>query len=117
MKNFVKLLAVIAFAAIAVFAVIGCGDPKGNDGDKTINFNIAGSYTFPHPLGGDRDPLPWVFKSDKTFELKNYMDTNRTGKWSVLGNVIKLTVDPIDLGGTIIPALTESYISRQAEIR
>ena len=111
MKNFVKLLAVIAFAAAAVFAVIGCGDPKDNagDGDKTINFDIAGSYIFPHPLGGDRAPLPWYFKSDKTFELTNYMDTTRTGKWSVLGNVIKLTVDPIDLGGTIIPALTESY--------
>jgi|GEM_PF-2343449 len=108
MKNMVKFLGIIAFAAVIVFSMIGCGEDNSNDKNNQSG-SVAGTWSWTGTGTVNSDGKVYgissftiIFNNDNTFEIKQYITTvdgnpswngymMAKGTYTVDGNKITIT--------------------------
>jgi len=88
MKNMFKFWGIIAFAAVIVFSMIGCGEDNSNDKNNHSG-SVAGTWSWTGTGTVNSDGKVYgissftiIFNNDNTFEIKQYITTVDGDEWN-----------------------------------
>jgi predicted secreted protein len=97
----------VLLIAIAVMFMGSCDDKQE---PPKKDFNIVGTYKYTQSTGNSSLTYTWVFKADKKYEItRSIGSAKNTGSYSVSGDEITITTDPVTVGSQNAPSIVETF--------